>query len=78
MPSTDARAIGDTLVSRGVRLSVGGTIHDPADPMGEMFFNLLATLAKFEADLMESFSVGRATVYRVLERAQTATPETTS
>ena len=112
----DARDIGDTLVARGVRLSLGGSIYDPADPMSKMFFNMLAVFAEFEADLlklrtregmavarskgklkgkkpkltarqqaelvrmrasgeysiadlMEMFSVGRATVYRVLERA---------
>lgn len=110
----DARDIGDALVSRGVRLSLGGSIYDPADPMSKMFFNMLAVFAEFEADLlkmrtregmavarsrgrlkgrqpkltprqqaelirmrgtgeytiadlMEVFSVGRATVYRVLE-----------
>jgi DNA invertase Pin-like site-specific DNA recombinase len=112
----DARQIGDSLVARGVRLSLGSTLYDPADPVGKMFFNILATFAEFEvdlpkmgtregmavarskgklkgkkpkltvgqqaelvrmrtggeysiADLMEMFSVGRATVYRVLERA---------
>jgi DNA invertase Pin-like site-specific DNA recombinase len=114
----DARDIGDTLVNRGVRLSLGGSIYDPADPMSKMFFNMLAVFAEFEADLlkmrtregmaiarsrgklkgrapkltarqqaelvrmhatgdytiaelMEVFSVGRATVYRTLNRAAT-------
>ncbi|MGN9844221.1 recombinase family protein [Nonomuraea sp. H19] len=113
----DARQIGDSLVARGVKLSVGGTLYDPGDPMGKMFFNILATFAEFEvdllrlrtregmaiacskgklkgkqpklsarqqaelvrmhssgeysiADLMEVFTVGRATVYRVLDRAK--------
>ncbi len=117
----DARDIGDTLVARGVRLSLGGAIYDPADPMSKMFFNMLAVFAEFEADLlkmrtregmavarsrgrlkgkkpkltarqqaelvrmhatgeytiaelMEVFSIGRATVYRVLERAASARP----
>ncbi|MGI5284721.1 recombinase family protein [Nonomuraea polychroma] len=112
----DARDIGDTLIARGVRLSLGGSLYDPADPMSKMFFNMLAVFAEFEADLlkmrtregmavarskgklkgkkpkltarqqaelvrmrasgeysiadlMEMFSIGRATVYRVLERA---------
>ena len=112
----DARDIGDTLLARGVRLSLGGSIYDPADPMSKMFFNMLAVFAEFEADLlkmrtregmaiarsrgklkgratkltarqqaelvrmhatgdytivelMEVFFIGRATVYRVLERA---------
>ncbi|MFC5183619.1 recombinase family protein [Actinomadura harenae] len=112
----DARDIGDALVTRGIRLSLGGSIYDPADPMSKMFFNMLAVFAEFEADLlkmrtregmaiarargklkgrqpkltarqqaelvrmhatgdytiaelMEVFSIGRATVYRVLDRA---------
>lgn len=115
----DARDIGDSLAQRGIRLSLGGTIHDPTDPMGKMFFNILATFAEFEvdllrmrtregmavakakgklkgkqpklstrqqahlvaqhrtgqytiADLAELFSVSRPTVYRVLERARSA------
>jgi DNA invertase Pin-like site-specific DNA recombinase len=112
----DARDIGDTLVQRGVRLSLGGSVYDPGDPMSKMFFDMLAVFAEFEADilkmrtregmavarakgklkgkapkltprqqaelvrmratgeysiadLMEMFTIGRATVYRVLERA---------
>ncbi|NHI12033.1 site-specific DNA recombinase/resolvase [Streptomyces sp. KO7888] len=115
----NARDIGDSLVARGVKLSLGGSLYDPADPMGKMFFNILATFAEFEvdllrlrtregmavarakgklkgkkpkltarqqaylveqhatgehsiADLAELFSVSRATVYRVLERARIA------
>jgi DNA invertase Pin-like site-specific DNA recombinase len=114
----DARDIGDALLARGVRLSLGGNIYDPADPMSKMFFNMLAVFAEFEADLlkmrtregmaiarsrgklkgkqpkltarqqaelvrmhtsgdytiadlMEVFSIGRATVYRVLDRTKT-------
>ncbi|MFJ7193933.1 MULTISPECIES: recombinase family protein [unclassified Streptomyces] len=115
----DAHDIGDSLTARGVKLSLCGTLYDPADPMGKVFFNILATFAEFEvgllrvrtregmavakakgklrgkqpelaprrrarlvkerrggehtiADLAELFSVSRATVYRVLERHQTA------
>jgi hypothetical protein len=39
----DARAIGDDLAARGVKLSLGGQVYDPADPMGKMFFNSSAT-----------------------------------
>lgn len=48
----DARDIGDSLAARGIRLSLGGTIYDPTDPMGKMFFNILATFAEFEVDLL--------------------------
>lgn len=48
----DARAIGDSLVDRGVALALGRTIYDPTEPMGKMFFNILATFAEFEVDLL--------------------------
>ena len=61
----DARDIGDSLVARGVKLSLGGTSYDPSDPMGKMFFNILATFAEFEVDLLrlrtrEGMAVARA------------------
>ena len=49
----DARAIGDSLTARGVKLQLGSSVHDPADPMGKLFFNILATFAEFEADLIK-------------------------
>jgi DNA invertase Pin-like site-specific DNA recombinase len=48
----DAREIGDNLADRGVKLQLGATVHDPNDPMGKLFFNILATFAEFEADLI--------------------------
>ena len=48
----DARTIADALVARGVKLALGVSVYDPADPMGKMFFNILATFAEFEADLI--------------------------
>lgn len=48
----DARDIADGLVRRGVRLAIGTSTYDPGDPMGKMFFNILATFAEFEADLI--------------------------
>ncbi|MDQ3856355.1 MAG: recombinase family protein [Chloroflexota bacterium] len=61
----DARDIGDSLMARGVKLSLGGAIYDPSDPMGKMFFNILATFAEFEVDLLrmrtrEGMAVARA------------------
>ncbi|MGS3886711.1 helix-turn-helix domain-containing protein, partial [Escherichia coli] len=32
--------------------SLGDSIYDPTDPMGKMFFNILATFAEFEGDLI--------------------------
>ena len=48
----DARAIADQLRERGVKLAFGRTLYGPVDPMGKMFFNILATFAEFEADLI--------------------------
>ena len=48
----DARAIAEELEKRGVALALGRQIHDPSDPMGKMFFNILDTFAEFEADLI--------------------------
>jgi DNA invertase Pin-like site-specific DNA recombinase len=61
----DARTIADQLLARGVRLQLGASVHDPVDPMGKMFFNILATFAEFEADLIrlrtrEGMAVARA------------------
>lgn len=48
----DARAIADELTARQVRLDLGGSVYDPADPVGRLLFNVLATVAEFEADLV--------------------------
>ena len=61
----DARAIADQLSAKGVKLALGQTVYDPGDPMGKMFFNILATFAEFESDLIrmrtrEGMAVARA------------------
>lgn len=61
----DARAIADELTAHGVRLSLGGQVYDPTDPMGKMFFSILAVFAEFEVDLLrmrtkEGMAVARA------------------
>jgi len=61
----DARAIGDHLAERGVTLQIGSSVHDPNDPMRMLFFNILATFAEFEADLIklrtrEGMAIARA------------------
>ena len=61
----DARTIADALVVRGVKLALGSSVYDPADPIGKMFFNILGTFAEFEADLIrlrtrEGMAIARA------------------
>ena len=48
----DARAIADEMTTRRVRLSLGGSVYDPTDPVGRLLFNVLAMVAEFEADLI--------------------------
>jgi len=47
----DARAIADELTTRSVKLSLGGSVHDPTDPVGRLLFNVLAMVAEFEAEI---------------------------
>ncbi len=61
----DARAIADELTAGQVKLNLGGSVHDPTDPVGRLLFNVLAMVAEFEADLArtrtrEGMKVARA------------------
>jgi DNA invertase Pin-like site-specific DNA recombinase len=115
---SDARNISDELATKGVALSIGGSVHNPTDPTGRLLFNMLAMFAEFESDLIRArtregmkvaakkgklkggkpklspaaerhlvalhragdhsitelcdlFSIGRATVYRAIQRSTT-------
>ena len=48
----DARDIVEELTEADVKLNIGGSIHDPADPVGRLLFNVLAMIAEFESDLI--------------------------
>ncbi|MEV5282901.1 recombinase family protein [Streptomyces sp. NPDC006692] len=39
-------------MARDVTPSLGGQLYEPNDPMGKMFFNILATFAEFEVELL--------------------------
>ena len=41
----DARDIVAELTAREVKLSLGGSMHDPTDPVGRLLFNVLAMVA---------------------------------
>lgn len=61
----DAREIADALQARSVKLALGVSLYDPEDPLGKMFFNVLATFAEFEGDLIrlrtrEGMAIARA------------------
>jgi DNA invertase Pin-like site-specific DNA recombinase len=61
----DARDIVEELTEREVKLALGGSIHDPTDPVARLLFNVLAMVAEFESDLSrmrtrEGMKVARA------------------
>ena len=41
-----------TSETDSVALSLGGSVYDPADPVGRLLFNVLGMVAEFEADLI--------------------------
>ncbi|MDQ2875245.1 MAG: recombinase family protein [Actinomycetota bacterium] len=58
----DARDIVAELTENGVKLNIGGSVHDP---VGRLLFNVLAMIAEFEPDLIrmrtrEGMKVARA------------------
>ena len=50
----DASDIVDELTVTGVKLSIGGSVHDSKAPVGRLLFNVLAMVADFESDLIRS------------------------
>jgi DNA invertase Pin-like site-specific DNA recombinase len=38
----------EDLTRRDVKLSLGGSVHDPTDPVERLLFNVLAMVAEFE------------------------------
>jgi DNA invertase Pin-like site-specific DNA recombinase len=60
-----ARDIVEELTEREVKLALGGSVHDPSDPVGRLLFTVLAMVAEFESDLIrmrtrEGMKVARA------------------
>ncbi|MBT2550107.1 recombinase family protein [Arthrobacter sp. ISL-65] len=51
----DAHQIADDLAARGVKLSIGGSVHDPSGThIRLLLFNVLAMVAEFEGDLIRA------------------------
>ena len=65
LPGTKQFPAKRILNCRSVVVILGRTLYDPDDPMGNMFFNILAAFAEFEADLIrlrthEGMEIARA------------------
>lgn len=61
----DAADIFQLLDTRGVALSIDGTVYDPQVPTGKLMLSILSMIAEFEADLIsartrEGLQVARA------------------
>jgi DNA invertase Pin-like site-specific DNA recombinase len=50
----DAKEIIDELTAKNVKLSIGGSVRDPNDPIESLLFNVLAMVAEFESDLIRA------------------------
>lgn len=50
----DASDIVEDLTKHHIKLSLGGNVHDPTDPVGRLLFNVLAMVAEFESDLIRA------------------------
>lgn len=50
----DAHAIAQEITAKGARLQIGSDVYNPADPMGQLMFNMLAMIAQFERDLISA------------------------
>jgi DNA invertase Pin-like site-specific DNA recombinase len=52
----DTKDIVDELTRCEVKLSIGGSVHDPTDPVHRLLFNVLAMVSEFEADLIRAWT----------------------
>lgn len=74
----DARDIADELTERSDKLCLGGSIHDPTDPVGRLLFNVLAMIAEFETDLIRMRTRERLKVAKAKGRLRGRQPKLTA
>jgi DNA invertase Pin-like site-specific DNA recombinase len=71
----DARNIADELAAKGVRLSLGGNLYDPAAPVGRLLFHVLGMGAEFEADLIRARTRAGMAIVRAKGRLHGKNPK---
>jgi hypothetical protein len=69
----DARAIGDDLATRGIKLSLGGQVYDPTDPLAGYKAGGWADLWLFGAGVGAALAVGAFVTALTLPAAQPGT-----
>ncbi|QBX55066.1 recombinase family protein [Nocardioides seonyuensis] len=73
----DLLAISETLHERGVKLQVGATIYDPADPVGVLLWQMLGLIGEFEHSLIVARTRQGLEVARAQGRLRGKQPKTT-
>ena len=58
-----------------MKLVLRRALYAPGDPMGKMFFNILATFAEFEADLIRMRTREGMAIARTRERLRGKQPK---
>jgi DNA invertase Pin-like site-specific DNA recombinase len=71
----DTRDIVDELTTLQVRLNLGGSVHDPNDPVGRLLFNVLAMVAEFESDPDQDAHPGGLAVARAAGKLRGRKPK---
>jgi hypothetical protein len=71
----DARDISAELAVAGVRLSLGGSVHDPIDPASRLLFKALTMVAVFESDLIRAQTRQATVIAREEGRLRGRSPE---
>lgn len=67
--------IAEQIEKKGVKLALGASGYDPTDPMGKMFFNILATFAEFETDLIRMRTREGKAIARAREKLREKQPK---
>lgn len=71
----DLHDIADEITDCGGRLEFAGKVYDPTDAMDKMFFNILATFAEFERDLLVQRTREGMAVAKAKGRLKGGTPK---
>jgi DNA invertase Pin-like site-specific DNA recombinase len=74
----DARDIVDELTGRSIKLNIGGSVHDPKDPISKLLLNVLSMVAEFESDLIRLRTIEGMKVAKAKGRLKGKQPKLTA
>lgn len=70
-----ARQLADAIQARCMKLALGTSLYDPADSMEKVFFNVLATFAESEGDLIRPPTRERTAISQANEKLRAKQPK---